>query len=187
LPSPRVAHCIFCDDIRFERGNKISFMGVYGGDMLISSPKPAMMRIGIVAWVISDIDDAPTSIKVRGTGPTADAMLFEGTFNYPPPPPGGPNLKRAILRADVQLEQLVIPDDGQLSVFVHVGDEEPIRAGLLSIKFVAQPAAEIPTALASSILPPQPSPQSSDVQKPTETKPARARPSRHRASPKRKP
>lgn len=35
----RFAHCLFCDDFRIEIGDKVSLMGVYGGQMIISRPQ----------------------------------------------------------------------------------------------------------------------------------------------------
>src|SRR4051794_10954427 len=66
MPTPRVANCIFCDDIRHEVGNKVSLMGIYSADILFPGPPPVAFRtLGIVAWLIFDVDDRPTKFTIR--------------------------------------------------------------------------------------------------------------------------
>lgn len=183
MPDPRVAHCIFCDDIRFERGNKVSFMGLYSDELLVFAAKPARIRFAIVAWLICDIDDSPEQMTMRATGPVPGEKLFEGIFRFPKPTvPIGSDSKKVHLRAHLQLEGLEAKDDGEIAVFVDT-DAGSIRAGRLRIRFVDQPPPEFPINLATnerlpspgdnqpagetasavpSIVTPLPSPQSSD-------------------------
>lgn len=143
MADPRVAHCIFCDDIRFERGNKISFMGLYAGDALVSGVRPPVtLRIAIVAWLISDIEDTPESFMLRVTGPGADELLFAGSFPFPPVPQGVDS-KKSHLRAHVQLEGVSVNGNGLIAVYVET-EREVIRAGRLAIRFVDEPPAEPP-------------------------------------------
>jgi hypothetical protein len=207
MPDPRVAHCIFCDDIRFERGNKVSFMGLYGDELLLYSAKPARVRFAIVAWLICDIDDAPGQMIMRGTGPVPDAKLFEGIFRFPPapetPPPGTQKLH---LRAHLQLDGLEVQDDGEISVYIDT-DSGSIRAGRMRIRFVDRAPPEFPINLgtneilpspgdyqpapeaaksASSMEPKRPSTQLSVAPQESVPPPEPSRPSRPRASPKRR-
>src|SRR5947209_13397450 len=72
MPTPRVANCIFCDDIRSEVGNKVSLMGLYSTDILFTIPPPVAVRtLGIVAWLIFDVDDRPTHLTIRVLVPPA--------------------------------------------------------------------------------------------------------------------
>ncbi len=51
LPAPDVyGYTIFCDDIRYEMGGKVSFMGSYsGGTMIVHAPFPAMLPMMAMA------------------------------------------------------------------------------------------------------------------------------------------
>lgn len=47
----RYLHAIYCDDVRFEIGNKQSYIGVYGGDLLIPECPTKLPKICIVVFV----------------------------------------------------------------------------------------------------------------------------------------
>jgi hypothetical protein len=73
MPFPRSGHCVFCDDLRLEMGNKISLMGVYSGDLIFAaSPPVTLPKLVIVAWFITDINDLPEKV-------TFSARLLAGT------------------------------------------------------------------------------------------------------------
>jgi hypothetical protein len=69
---------VFCDDIRFELGNKTSLIGIYREGMQIHAPFPcAVPRFGIfVQWFIPIVDKdkprSPLTISVLGPGATAE-------------------------------------------------------------------------------------------------------------------
>ncbi len=156
MPDPRVAHCIFCDDIRFERGNKVSFMGLYSDELLVFAVKPTRIRFAIVAWLICDIGDSPEQMTLRATGPVPGERLLEGIFHFPKSIiPIGSDSKKVHLRAHLHLEGLEAKDDGEIAVFVDT-DTGPIRAGRLRIRFVDQPPPEFPINLATNEILPSP-------------------------------
>jgi hypothetical protein len=49
--SPIVAYTIFCDDVRAEVGNKISYMGVYQGVMFVDAFPLALPRLCVAVTV----------------------------------------------------------------------------------------------------------------------------------------
>ncbi len=56
---------IFCDDIRQEVGNKRSYMGVYTGDLVVSSPLPVIMsKLAIVVSVRTLIVDPFKKLEI---------------------------------------------------------------------------------------------------------------------------
>lgn len=56
---------IFCDDIRQEMGNKRSYMGVYTGDLVVSSPLPVVMsKLAIVVSVRTLIVDPFKKLEI---------------------------------------------------------------------------------------------------------------------------
>lgn len=66
MSAPRVATCLFCDDIRYEIGGKHSLIGIYASDMIFPvGPPITLLKWGIEVIVITDIDDIPEHIFVR--------------------------------------------------------------------------------------------------------------------------
>ena len=61
----RYVHTIWCDDIRQEVGNKISFMGVFAGDILLPAVPAALPRLGVHTWVVSPIDKPIESLQLQ--------------------------------------------------------------------------------------------------------------------------
>jgi hypothetical protein len=60
----RYLHCLYCDDVRMELGNKMSLMGIYNADFLVVGTAPIIIpKLAVAVWVISDIDDRPTRLN----------------------------------------------------------------------------------------------------------------------------
>lgn len=55
----RFGYSTFCDDIRFEVGNKLSFIGCYNGTMMIEGELPLLMPKFCIATVIKTPIDKP--------------------------------------------------------------------------------------------------------------------------------
>jgi hypothetical protein len=55
---------IFCDDIREEVGNKLSFMGVYSADLTVPMVPIVLNKLCIVVRAIADNSDPFQSLKV---------------------------------------------------------------------------------------------------------------------------
>lgn len=55
---------IFCDDIRREEGNKLSYMGVYGGDLLVPS-FPAVLPKLCIAMRVTTSPSPPPAITFK--------------------------------------------------------------------------------------------------------------------------
>lgn len=53
---PRQLEVIFCDDVRTETHNKISFMGVYGGALLVERFPAALSKLCIVPSLSTPLD-----------------------------------------------------------------------------------------------------------------------------------
>ena len=57
-------HSVFCDDIRLEAGNKLSYMGVYNGTMVVPAFPYDMPRLSVVTRVVFDQEE-PLSSSFR--------------------------------------------------------------------------------------------------------------------------
>jgi hypothetical protein len=145
MPSERFATCLFCDDIRQEVGSKVSFMGVYGPDMIFA-PDPSegplvVPRFAIVAWLTFDIDDKPKDVSlsvfmppgktevIKTELPVAQleqhSVIQEGASKYR-------------FQATFPIVNLIIPCSGFMDV-VFVADGKEIRAGRLRIVIPNRP------------------------------------------------
>lgn len=67
---------IFCDDIRYEQGNKVSLMGCYGPELHVHTPLPVVLpKLGVLVqarFPIGPLPDIHASIYM----PEADEPFF---------------------------------------------------------------------------------------------------------------
>jgi len=54
---PRHIEVIYCDDIRYEIGNKVSFMGVYSADLFVSEFPAILPKLCIHVGVVTPFDE----------------------------------------------------------------------------------------------------------------------------------
>lgn len=136
MPSPRVAHCVFCDDIRFEMGNKISLMGIYTGVLNVDQSFPlALPKFGVVVWVISDFDDFPANMITTIVLPGGHELvrLESPTSMAPVPPELQEGAQKAILSQAIPLSPLPLLQEGMMEVWVET-EKEKLRAGRLWLR-----------------------------------------------------
>jgi len=127
-------YSMFCDDIRSEVGNKISYMGIYSGPMIFKAKYPLLLPKFIISihffqkrevfvtpvvWIFlpGDPDDKPT---VMQEFPLETAM----------PPEGGEYI---YLQTNVAFVPLTLQKDGAIKVRI-LRNGELHRIGALSIQ-----------------------------------------------------
>ena len=180
MPDPRIAHCIFCDDIRYEVGNKLSFVGVYAADIVFgtkpSQEAPAVLsKFAMVLWVISDLDDRPSSMKVTLYGPPGRTEIFSLDPPIGNAPPSSEGAVRFIFQMALPIINLVIVDEGFLELAV-VTERGELRAGRLVIRSLPEGQSHdqlIASAFATAS--PPPSEQSPPASPASKTRRARPR------------
>ena len=58
-------YSIFCDDIRYEMGGKVSFIGVYTGVMLLSQAYPQVLpKLCIRATLVASAANPPKNVSI---------------------------------------------------------------------------------------------------------------------------
>ncbi|WP_288078996.1 hypothetical protein [Pseudomonas sp.] len=62
----RYAHALYCDDVRHELGDKVSFMGVYSGKLLISDLPAILPKLCVALTLRSGLDTPFKSIVITG-------------------------------------------------------------------------------------------------------------------------
>ena len=154
-PPEAFGHVIFCDDIRNEIGNKLTFVGCYFGDMLITSDFPAViprfclavdysqqrgkiiMPIKFVVFLPGDPEDKP-SIEFGTPQEVNEAVLAQAEARTVALG-GSPDF--ATFAAQVGLGNLPIPEPGVMKVRAIRG-EQLIRLGSLRISRAPQAAGK---------------------------------------------
>jgi hypothetical protein len=136
MPEPRIAMCLFCDDIRAEVGNKISLMGIYGGDLIINTaPQPTpISHFGVVIYVITDVDDVPGKISVTVHMPPDHLEIVKLDMSDMPALQNPDGAIKAQFRAFLPLPPFTIGTEGFVEVIADV-DGKAIRAGRLRVRF----------------------------------------------------
>lgn len=150
MADPRVAHCIFCDDIRLELGGKYSIMGIYSGQMFVASSPPATLpRFGIVAWLIADVDDIPERVTWTvhvlpelGQVVQADVQVSDITIV------NMDGATKVYLQVSMPMSSFVIPQEGSIEVWVET-ETGRIRAGRLVVMFNPEDDAMPPTGVSA--------------------------------------
>lgn len=61
----RFVHAVFCDDIRQEVGGKVSLMGCYQGDLLVSFMPVALPKLCVFATISTPVERPLKTLKVR--------------------------------------------------------------------------------------------------------------------------
>ncbi len=73
----RFGYCIFCDDIRTEIGEKLSFMGVYNGVMFVPSLPLTLSKFCGHVTLMTSTDNPYRSIRLKCFAPGEDRPLIE--------------------------------------------------------------------------------------------------------------
>ena len=178
MPISRTAFCIFCDDIRQETGNKLSYMGVYSMDMVFppaALPDAPIIvpKFAISAWLICDINDIPKSASITVSVPPGRTEILKNEIHVNEIFANANILKDSIkfvVQATIPIVNLSLECGGFIEVSFDV-DGQQIQANRLRIVIPDRP--DTGADFNASRPPPQPSEQStSEAQV---TKPSRVR------------
>lgn len=134
----RVAHCVFCDDVRFEVGNKMSLMGMYQADIIIGARPPTFLpKLVIAVWVISDIDDPIQKMTTIVLGPPNKTEIVRMDIEGMGPTPASffEDSKKIIIHQVIPMNNFPITEAGIIEVLLET-DRGSFRAGRLRISFV---------------------------------------------------
>lgn len=141
-PPSRSVSAIYCDDVREEAGGKLSYMGIYRGDMIVAAPFPTalpkMMVIAIYAEPTSEVW-LPVKVRVYGPDRSEDAdpsMEFEVPYDPSAealiPGDSLENKMRQIVMP-VVFAPFIIPAPGKVRLHFE-RDGVVYRAGALSVQ-----------------------------------------------------
>lgn len=141
MPEPRVAHALFCDEIRGDSDGKLSYLGVRTGDIVIGiDRRGSQFHFAVVAWLICDPDDVPSRIILRIYGPPGRRLLSANDIK-PDLPPRRADSTKAFFQLAVERITLPLSQEGDLEISIE-SDTGILRAGRLRVRFVSATALQ---------------------------------------------
>jgi hypothetical protein len=192
MPNPRTAFCLFCDDIRIEVGNKPSFMGIYGAEIVFPSDIPpeapiVLPKFAIIPWLFCDMDDKPQRLTIHVYGPPGKTEIFRQEIaigQIGQPAVVFDDSTRVTFGATLPITGMPIACEGIIEVAFET-ERETIRAGRLRIRMPSRPDPTLPTLASPSEVAtasPPPFEQSPDAAPETKPSHVRRRPSTRRTA-----
>lgn len=146
--SDKVRHleAIYCDDIREEVGNKLSYMGVYTGELTVPNVPVLLPKLCIAVTLITATGDPFESLEVRivkAKGEEETEILSTGPIPLPTEAPVQlDGSTRLLLRLTFMLAPFQIDEETILRVKAKTEREELRGAAGLRIRVV--PPTETP-------------------------------------------
>jgi hypothetical protein len=135
----RFVHAIFCDDIRQEMGNKVSFMGCYQGELFLPFVPLMLPKLCVHVTISTPLERPFKSLTVRlDQGDVQLAVIdvpngdFERTL-----PPQPENATRLSASVGVMLAPFNITEPSELRVVV-ITEEGEMPGPRLRLKVMSQ-------------------------------------------------
>lgn len=133
----------FCDDIRQEVGNKLSYMGVYGPDLIVPSFPATLPKLCCVFNLRIPFEQSPKK-KIAFRLQREDDVIFEAEIT----PPGEEAVRDLVSRPDdspwvwisfvAQLANFEISEPALLRARALIDDEWEVRGGALRLQAASQ-------------------------------------------------
>lgn len=82
----RRVEVIYCDDIREETGNKVSYMGIYGGELMVDSLPTVLPKLCAAVKVVTSTREPFQSLRIRvirEAGQERSELLDTGALQMP--------------------------------------------------------------------------------------------------------
>ena len=144
MTSPRVTHCLFCDDIRQEVGNKLSLMGLYFGEIFVVGKAPQILpKLCVVVFIVVDAKDPMEWFKTTILIPPARSELCTISSVASPPSEMTDDIRQIVLHQIIPISPFPLNEDGLIEVMIET-DRGSERAGRLQVRFTEQPTLSQP-------------------------------------------
>lgn len=143
----RFVHAIFCDDIRQEMGNKVSFMGCYQGELFVPFVPLMLPKLCVQVTISTTVERPIKSLTVRldqGANQLAAFEVASDDFSrsIPPAPESATRWSASV---GVMLAPFSITEPGELRVVV-ITEEGEMLGPRLRIKVMPQADAVVAPA-----------------------------------------
>ncbi|GEM_PF-503932 len=135
----RYVHAIFCDDIRQEIGNKVSFMGCFQGELFVPFMPVALPKLCVSVTVSTPLARPLTALTIRveqGASQLANIEVSSEHLAHAVTQPQDGST-RFLVTAGVMLSPFAITEPGELRVVV-ITEEGEMLGPRLRIKVMPQ-------------------------------------------------
>lgn len=140
MPNDTYMWTIFCDDVRQEAGNKLSYMGIYGANLVVPSFPTTLLKLCLAMSIRTKATNPPKSIIVRVL--RDDELIHEQTLDdaalialTQAPEPTSTNEKHLTVGAIVQLLNFAVTERCFVKARAIVDGEE-LKGGALELMSV---------------------------------------------------
>lgn len=122
----RFVHAIFCDDMRQEMGNKVSFMGCYQGELFVPFAPVALPKLCVFVTVSTPIERPLKSLTIRvDQGDNTIANIETPGSDWAQSIPPAPEVATRLLASvGVMLSPFAITEPGDIRVVVTTEEGE---------------------------------------------------------------
>jgi len=122
----RFVHAVFCDDMRQEMGNKVSFMGCYQGELFVPFAPVALTKLCVFVTVSTPIERPLKALTIRvDQGGTTILNIETPSSDWTQPmPPAPEDTTRLLANVGVMLSPLAITVPGDIRVVVTTEEGE---------------------------------------------------------------
>lgn len=142
--SQRYIEAIYCDDIREEVGNKLSYMGVYSGELTVLSAPVLLPKLCIGVKVVTEKNDPFEKLDVRVIKVRGDEeieLLSTGDLS-PPSELSGIDNGSTFIVAQMTFMLSPFQIDGEVTLRIKaITEREELRGMSLRIKIAPPPAS----------------------------------------------
>lgn len=152
----RFVTVIFCDDIRLEMGNKMSFMGCYQGELFVASAPVVLPKLCVHATVWTPKDKPFHSLTLRILLDDTDLASIEVPVSNPEPAPRvlDETTSRQGISAAVAFSPFMIEKPTTLRIMATTEEGEIVGPRLL-IKIAQNQVSPVAENVGAEVTPPK--------------------------------
>ena len=148
----RFVHAIFCDDMRHEMGNKVSFMGCYQSEIFVPFAPIALPKLCVHVTITTPAERPFKALSIRvdqgmNTIANVDTTSADWALRMPPAPD---DVTILLANVGVMLSPFVINEPGDIRVVVTTEEGEMLGPRL---RLKVMPPTDAATAPTESVAP----------------------------------
>lgn len=136
MNTPRTAWTIVCDDVRNEIGNKVSYMGIYQSELIVSEFPATLAKLCFVVRARTEARNPFKKVAIKlirdDEEVLAESEIDVATISAPPASAGGPEIW-VEANMIVAFAPFQLPGPCKISARV-ITESEELRAGTIRIR-----------------------------------------------------
>ena len=136
-------HCeaIYCDDVRQEVSGKLTFVGVYSGNMIVVRTPTALPKLCVFVKIITPIGEplGTHTVQVLHDDKVIGELRNDGSTLERDTPNDATHAIRSVV---ITVSPFEVTDEGQVKVRVVLEDGSELAAPALRIEVAAPPSVD---------------------------------------------